>query len=180
MSTSPLLGETEVQRDCVTFLRLQVIFKLGSEPICPLPGSPVLPLFPHTPGRWVWPFCEPLLHRLHYTVVPNALSRTLCSGTSDAPVLAKVGKVYFGKLLFTPCDPILTTSLHETSLDFLLQNSSPQAQLHSAQIPSRTLITRLYYYYPLTFLFLPLDCGSLNKGTMSHFSLYSQDRSRIA
>ena len=33
--------------------------------------------------------------------------------------------------------------LYETS-DFLLQNSLPQSQLHSVQIPSRTLITWIY------------------------------------
>lgn len=68
-------------------------------------------------------------------------------------------------------------ALCETSPDFLLQNSLPQAQLHSVQIPSRTLIT-WFCYYLLTILFFPWDCGSLN--SMSHFSLYFQDTGRRA
>ena len=175
MLISPLLGKTEIQRDYVTFLRLQVIFKL--------------PLCPHTPGRWVcqpdcityttpqnsMPFPEPcgltLLMFLSWQkcILSNSCSLLVTQFKPDLSVKLLLFKnylfIWLCRVLAVACKifscgiqtlrdscPLhweclshWTTRevLYETS-DFLLQNSLPQPQLHSVQIPSRTLITWIY------------------------------------
>lgn len=81
----PYFGATEAQRDCVICARLQVLLKLGSEPV-----------------STDWQSVLALPHHPHYTLVHNALATTLCFCTDEALGLTKVGKVHPCQTLCSP------------------------------------------------------------------------------